>query len=126
MDRLIIEATKLTPYVEFDPQLGICKLVGQFLPENAMHFFEPLFAWVQQFLRDLQKETIFQFTIQYINTSSSKCMMDLIDILDEAYCNGQKVSVQWYYDEGDESLFKCAEEFCQDIKLPFEIIALKR
>lgn len=118
-----IEATKSTPEVKFSDNVFIIR--GQSYPENAVNFYEPIFVWIDDYLQDLMNEGVFEFHLDYMNTSSTKCMMDLIDKLQEAYSRGKKVLINWYYDQDNESMFECADEFKEDVELPFNIILIE-
>lgn len=123
MEMLYIEGTKSTPEIKFDPlQNKIC-MKGQSYPENAFKFYEPIFVWVDAYLEQLEQEVVVElyFHMPYINTSSSKCMMMFLEKLDEAHQVGKKIIIRWYYDKENETALECAEEFKEDLTLPFEI-----
>lgn len=128
MERLLIEQTKGTPFVDFDPDNNVLKIRGQSYPENAFKFYEPIFEWVDEYLESSQGEISIEidFSMPYINTSSSKCIMMLLDKFDEAYSQGKSIRLNWYYDVENESELECAEEFKEDISLPFNIIPIKQ
>jgi hypothetical protein len=63
------------------------------------------------------------FRLDYFNTSSSKCVIDILDILDKYHGNSGKVSVKWYYKEDDDDMLETGEEFSSDIKVPFELLS---
>lgn len=124
MERLFIEQTKGTPQVDFDPASNVLKMSGQSYPENAFKFYDPIFKWVDEYL-EVAQGTIkidMDFVMPYINTSSSKCIMMLLDKFEEAHSEGKKININWYYDEDNESSLECAEEFKEDVTLPFNII----
>ncbi len=124
MTSLYIEATRSTPEIKFENHILTVK--GQSYPENAVGFYAPIFSWLNEYLGMLGEVTaIFQFDLLYMNTSSSKCIMDFVDILQGAYRQGKRVSINWYYDPENESLLECAEEFKEDVDLPFNIIPLE-
>lgn len=126
MQKLSIERGKSTPGVEFNNDTGVFSIEGQSYPENALQFYTPVFAWLDDFLGGLDHEgALFEFNLQYMNTSSSKCLMDIIDRLDEAYSRGKRVAITWYYDQDNESLLECAEEFSEDVSVPFTIVAVE-
>lgn len=126
MDGLFIEQTKSTPKVEFDPQNAKLSIEGQSYPENAFKFYEPIFAWLDEYLDQLRQNAVLEIYLHmpYINTSSSKCMMMLFEKLEEAHEKGKTVTIRWYYDQENEIALECAEEFKEDLSLPFEIIPL--
>lgn len=123
MECLYIEKTKSTPEIHFDPTNCKLSIEGQSYPENAFKFYEPLFTWLDSYLQQLEQEVVLEiyFHMPYINTSSSKCMMMLLEKLDEAYQKGKKVAVRWYYDVENDTALECAEEFKEDLVIPFEI-----
>ena len=125
MRELYIEKTKSTPEVRFDPQNNKLVIDGQSYPENAFKFYEPIFTWLEEYLQDARQGVVLEFYyyMPYINTSSSKCIMMLLEKLEIAHQRGQAVSVRWYYDAENEMALECAEEFKEDLTLPFHISA---
>ncbi|HHY72225.1 MAG TPA: DUF1987 domain-containing protein [Bacillus bacterium] len=125
MNGLFIEATKSTPEVCFDAENNKLVLNGQSYPENAFKFYEPILKWLDQYIAQLQPEVqvTIELSLSYINTSSSKCLMMLLDTFEEAFHDGILVQLNWYYNEDNESELECAEEFTEDMSFPFEIIA---
>ncbi|MNQ59647.1 hypothetical protein D3C85_739050 [compost metagenome] len=124
MDKLQLEATKSTPEVQFDSGTGILTITGQSYPENAFKFYEPLFEWMDNYLARVQTSTVVTFKLQmpYINTSSMKCLMMLLEKLDDAFENGKHIQVVWQCAKDNESEIECAEEFMEDLRLPFNIL----
>lgn len=123
MKSLLIEKTKSTPEIQFDLESYKLRIEGQSYPENAFKFYEPVFAWLDNHLRQIEQEVVLEiyFHMPYINTSSSKCVMMLLDKLESAYQEGQKIAVRWYYDIENETALECAEEFKEDLSIPFAI-----
>lgn len=124
MDKLSIVATKSTPEIEFNPISGLLSISGQSYPENAYKFYEPLLNWLEDYLKIMQEDTtvLIDLHLPYINTSSTKCFMMLLEKLDNAYLTGKKIQVQWRYNVDNESELECAEEFKEDLSIPFQII----
>ena len=123
MNGLYIEKTKSSPEVRFDLQNYRLRIEGQSYPENAFKFYEPVFAWLDEHLRHIEQEMVLEiyFHMPYINTSSSKCVMMLLEKLENAYRDGQKIAIHWYYDSENETALECAEEFKEDLTMPFKI-----
>ncbi|MTI83735.1 MAG: DUF1987 domain-containing protein [Firmicutes bacterium] len=124
MQKLIIEGSKSTPEINFDPECNILSIKGQSYPENAFKFYESIFSWVDEYMQKLTTEVSVKidFTLPYINTSSSKCIMMLLEKFDEAFLAGKNIILFWYYDLENESELECAEEFTEDLNLPFNIV----
>ena len=125
MEALHIEATKSSPQIDFDPDSGILRLQGQSYPENSFQFFEPIFAWLERYLDQLTGSCTVQLILDYLNTSSSKCLMDLIDMMEDAYSEGKQIRIEWLYDPDNDSSVELAEEFMEDLSLPFVILELE-
>ena len=123
MNGLFIEKTKSSPEVRFDMENYRLRIEGQSYPENAFKFYEPIFAWLDEHLRHIEQEVVLEiyFHMPYINTSSSKCVMMLLEKLENAYRDGQKIAIHWYYDKESETALECAEEFKEDLTMPFQI-----
>ena len=126
MEKLFIAPTKGTPCIDFNPENNVLSIKGQSYPENAFKFYEPVFKWVDEYLQNAIGEILIdiEFSLPYINTSSSKCIMMLLDKFEDAFNLGKKITLNWYYDEENESELECAEEFKEDISMPFNIIAI--
>jgi len=120
---LIIEATKSTPRIEFDAATGKLSLRGESYPENAFKFFEPLLSWVDAFLAQGEPLSLaIELKLPYINTSSSKCLMMLLEKFADAKADGREVSVVWYYDPDNESERECAEEFSELVDMGIDLL----
>lgn len=59
----------------------------------------------------------------YFNTSSSKAILDIIDILEKHHKQGGNIKLFWYYEEDDEDIQESGEEFVEGLTLPNEILS---
>lgn len=127
MEKLFIEKTKSTPEIYLDPVQHRLSIKGQSYPENSFKFYEPVLTWMDGYLAQVEQLVVVEidFHMPYINTSSSKCLMMLLDKLEVAYRLGKKISVLWYYDKENETALECAEDFKEDLTMPFEFKALE-
>jgi hypothetical protein len=127
VESLHIGSTKSTPEVHFDAAAHRLAIVGESYPENAFKFYEPIFAWVDRYLLEVSADTevLVSLELPYINTSSTKCLMMLLDKLDQAYGSGQQIRLEWYCNEENDSELECAEEFKEDMSMPFHILMKK-
>lgn len=127
VERLLIEQTKSTPAIDFDAQNKIMAIRGESYPENAFKFYEPVLGWLNDFLSQVETDGTIQMNLNlpYFNTSSSKCLMMILEKLEEAHNLGKQIVVNWYYDRDNESELECAEEFKEFVDLTFNIIPAK-
>lgn len=124
MDRLQIEAKDDTPAVDFHAETGILSLEGESYPEDPVDFFDPLVSWVAQYIREINGPLTLNVRISYINTSSSKCMLDFLEILDDYHESGGEVRINWYYEEDDDDMQETGEDLCEDLELPYTLIPI--
>ncbi|MDP4094004.1 MAG: DUF1987 domain-containing protein [Bacillota bacterium] len=124
MERLFIDQAKATPQIDFDMDTRILIIKGQSYPENAFKFYEPVFNWLDDFLTQIQDERQIrlELSLPYVNTSSSKCIMMLLEKFEEAKEQGRNILINWYYDKDNESELECAEEFKEFVDLEFNLI----
>ena len=121
MDPLKIEATISSPSVAFDPETGDMEIGGESYPENSFEFYAPIESWLHQYLETSSRRVRMRVTLSYLNTSSTKCMIDLLDELEAAHSRGIEVTVEWYYDPDNERARDNIEEFREDYTMPFHI-----
>jgi hypothetical protein len=116
MQNLEIPATARTPAVKFDFGQSHLKLVGESYPEDVTEFYNQIFASLDAYLAALgDGRCRFDFELIYLNSSSAKAIMMLMDKLDAAAANGATVDVYWYYDKEDDTMQELGEEFGEDL-----------
>ena len=120
MENIQIESTKTTPKVILDYELGTASIEGESYPENAVEFFKPVFAWLNKY-KESNKNLVFTFKLNYFNTSSSKCIMDIFDSLEEYHLKGGSVKVKWMYHVDDDDMMESGREFVDDLELSLEL-----
>ena len=125
MENLFIQATLSSPQVQGDAAEGLLCLSGESYPENTFEFFKPILAWTAGRLAEGQDAFTLELRLAYLNTSSIKCLMDLLDDLEDAHRGGRSIAVKWFYDAENHRALDLAEEFKEDLTLPFEIVALE-
>jgi hypothetical protein len=111
-----IPATARTPAVTFDFGENHLKLTGESYPENVTEFYNPVFAALDTYLAKIGKGSCrFDFELIYLNSSSAKAIMMLMDKLDAAAEGGAKVDVYWFFDKEDDTMQELGEEFGEDL-----------
>lgn len=124
MQTLEITATKSSPEISFNAENNILSLVGESYPENTAQFYEPVFEWLEAYLDELNDQQVtFNMELIYFNSSSSKALMDIFDILEEASDDGKNITLNWIYDEENDAALEYGEEFAEDIEtLTFNLV----
>ena len=124
MNELVIEKTVKTPYVNFDALSGILKIIGRSIPENPEEFYSPLFKWVNEYFKSPQEKTLVNIQLEYINSGSSKFILDFFQIIQEFKGKGFNCQVSWYYEEDDEAVLELGKHYQTIIDVPFKLIEI--
>lgn len=123
MKTLSIDGSSKTPVVKFDPS-GLLEIKGRSIPENSIEFYRPLVDWLDEYVRTEQKDTVVNVQLEYFNTSSSKCILDVFKKLEAINKQGSSVQINWYYEEDDEDMLEAGEDYESIIKVPFKMIEI--
>ncbi|HMK39965.1 MAG TPA: DUF1987 domain-containing protein [Methyloceanibacter sp.] len=116
-DKIDIAATTRTPAVTFDFTQHHLKIRGESYPEDVTEFYGPVFTALDNYLSKLGKGSCrFDFELIYLNSSSAKAIMMLMDKLEAAAKKGAEVVVYWYYDKEDDTMQELGEEFGEDLE----------
>lgn len=125
MQRIVIEGTPKTPTVEFDPEQGMLLIKGRSIPENAIEFYNPLIDWIDGYAMRPSEHTTVNVQLEYFNTSSSKCILDLFKKLELIKRAGKQITVRWHYEQDDEDMQEAGEDYQTIIDLKFEMIEME-
>ncbi|MGB0404067.1 MAG: DUF1987 domain-containing protein [Salibacteraceae bacterium] len=120
MEKLEIEGSAKTPIVSFDPISGEFELKGRSIPENAVNFYKPIYDWLDGYVTSPAKCTSLNVKLEYFNTSSSKCLLDVFKKLE--YLTKNKVAdakINWFFEEDDEDMQEAGEDYDIIIDIPF-------
>jgi len=109
--------------VNFNKDTGILEMAGSSYPENALDFFGPLINWIKEYISETGKPLVMDIRLHYLNTSSTKCILDIFEVLDQYHKAGGSVKIAWYYEEDDEDIMETGEELGEDFDFPIEFIA---
>lgn len=121
---LRIEKTKCTPHVEFYEN-GKFSINGKSIPENIFIFYDPILKWLNEYIKHPSTNTILDVNLEYFNTSSSKCLLDMFKILSniKLYNKHDNVTINWFVEDDDEGMIEAGEDFKSILKnINFNII----
>lgn len=116
-----LEGTSKTPAVEFTLEPMCMTISGRSIPENSIEFFQPLLEWVETHCKSPGKTMDVNIRLEYFNTSSSKCLMDLLRRVE---ASAVQATVNWYYEAEDEDMLEAGEDYDAIIELPFRLVAV--
>jgi len=125
MEPITIEGTPKTPKVDFNHESATLHLKGRSIPENSVEFYRPLLAWLDEYSAKPKPQTICEIQLEYFNTSSSKCLLDLFKKMEAMSKSGNDIQVNWYYEEDDEDMMEAGEDYQSIIDVPFKMIEMQ-
>jgi len=125
MENLILEGSAKTPKVSFLAEEGQLELKGRSIPENSIEFYKPLNTWIDEYGSNPKTITAVDIKLEYFNTSSSKCILDLFKQLEKINGNNTEVKINWYFEEDDEDMEEAGEDYQAIINLPFKMIEIE-
>lgn len=123
MEIIKIQGTLKTPAILFDPSQGKLEIKGRSIPENSVEFYKPLLDGLHQYAATALSATVADFHMEYFNTSSSKCLLDILKSLAVIQKSGKQVTVNWYYESDDRDIEESGEDYQHIVGLPFHFEA---
>jgi len=127
MENLNIEGYQdnyYVPTVDFNAETGICTISGKSYLEDTNAFYLVLLEWLDEFFNEVQKPIQFNVRLSYYNTSSSRSVLDIFDLLKIYEDNGGKVEVNWYCRDIDyEVILEEVEDYMEESDLKINVIS---
>ncbi len=100
------------------------EIKGRSIPENSIDFYKPMVDWLDEYAKNPREKTIVNVQLEYFNTSSSKCILDVFKKLEAINKGKSSVQVNWYYEEDDEDMLEAGEDYESIIRVPFKMIEI--
>lgn len=131
MEPLIIQASEYTPEINLNPEMRLFDFKGVSRPENAIEFYTQIYNWFADYESYLKKmfyagqekyDLTCNFYFSYFNSASSKMIYTILEILRGIKKLGFGLTINWYYDGGDDQMREDAEELSEAIELMFNLI----
>jgi len=121
MNNLVIEPKFNTPSIDFDAGSGYLLIKGRSIPEDPESFYDPILTWLDEYFRETELESVLEFRLEYVNSGSSKYILELLRRLYKLVQGGKKVKIIWCFETDDESIEDLGEHYKHTINLPIEI-----
>jgi hypothetical protein len=105
------DPTEFFPRVELSSQTGVFEISGVSRPENGAVFYARIIEWLNAFELACAEagrwpvdKIIMNFRLTYCNSSSTKYIFQILEILLSWKRFGIVPEVNWYYDESDDKM----------------------
>jgi hypothetical protein len=93
MEDVRIEGTPKTPAILLIGGTGNLEISGRSIPENSVEFYTKVLAWLDIYSAKPASKTIMDVKLEYFNTSSSKCLLDVFKKLETLQKKGFEVQI---------------------------------
>ncbi|MGP8214786.1 MAG: DUF1987 domain-containing protein [Bacteroidia bacterium] len=124
MEANITESTLKTPFIKFDPTAGKLEIKGRSISENSLEFFSNLIDNLNKYAVSPTAPTQVDIQLEYINTASSRCILEIFRCLENIHKKNGNVNINWHYEEDDENMCEVGEGYKAIINVPFNITCL--
>jgi hypothetical protein len=114
------EPTKRTPRIVLEP--GRIFIVGRSIPVNPGEFYRPVYDWISQYMHVNGHKTMIELGFEYINTSSTKWIYNIIKEIAGIENHSENARIIWYYDQGDEDMCELGFILKSLVECPFFVI----
>lgn len=122
MEKYTIEGSSRTPLINFDLKSGTLDIKGRSVPENPYEFYAPLLHAIETYTKSIPPTTIVNVHLEYFNTSSSKCLLDVFKKFEGIHKDGNTVKVNWKYENEDYDMLEAGEDYREMINVPFVML----
>lgn len=122
MEKLYFKKTFNTPEVQFTPDDGHLRIEGRSIPEDPGEIYDIIIEKLHQYFKNPQKLTRIDIKLEYINSGSSKYLLEMLRIIKKNYDQGADCLVTWYYEEDDESILELGQHYQNTIQVPFKLV----
>ena len=97
---------------------------GKSSPENPLAFYNYVLESLDSFAENGKTNMTANLAFEYFNTSSSKCLYIFLKKLSRIDQLGKKVTINWYFEEGEEDMMEAGEDLCTFFDMTFNIVEI--
>ena len=115
--------TKKTPWIQMNP--GNLFIMGRSIPENPGDFYRPVLEWISKYSVDAKDKIKIDLGFEYINSSSTKWIYNILKELSELNGIDRRASVTWFYEQGDEDMCELGFILRPLVDCPFVLMEVK-
>ena len=119
---IIIPQTLAAPHIVFKPEKGHLLIQGKSLLEDPYAFYTPIIQALREHVSSPNTPLFVEINFVYLNSSSSRCFMEILTILENSDAPNKLV---WYFENGDDIMEEKGEQFQSMVEMNFEIKELQ-
>ncbi|MFN0050155.1 MAG: DUF1987 domain-containing protein [Cytophagales bacterium] len=125
MEKLILEPKNKTPRLDFDHITGKMVVTGVSSAENSLEFYRPILAWIEDYKLSPHTDTTVDINYKYFNTSSAKCILDMLERFVQLKSAKTNLVINWYYEKDDEEMYDAGVNFSDILETTFNLIEVE-
>jgi len=105
------------PSVNFNSKTGICEITGESFLEDTVEFYRHLIDWIDEYIESVKGPLALIIKLSYFNTSTSRSILDLLNLLKDYEDDGGEIVVNWHFDENDVDMEEDIDDYIIDTGL---------
>jgi hypothetical protein len=117
------EPTRRTPRILLES--GRIVIMGRSIPVNPGEFYRPVMDWISEYIKTGREHTTFEFGFEYINTSSTKWIYNIIKEISKGKETAKRAKIVWYYEKGDEDMCELGFILRSFVECPFHVVEVE-
>jgi hypothetical protein len=121
MNNIFLASTHFTPEVNCNATTGILDFKGRSTAENAFEFYKPIIHWLREYCKTPHAKTTVNLQLEYFNSSSSKCLIDILHQLSKIK-ESNSIVINWLYEKEDIDMKETGEDMESLTRMPFVLI----
>jgi hypothetical protein len=123
MNVLHILPTDRTPEVLFNPD-GNLRIKGRGFRTEVDNIPNEIMSWINLYVLNPATETNVHIAFEYMNSASTRALMDMLKSLSALKLMSKKLNIKWYYESDDQDILERGEFIENSLNIPIEFIAL--
>lgn len=120
-----IDRTATSPGIEMDLEMGTIEFIGRSLPANSEQFYDRVYRWLEEYLKEPRERTTVNMRLDYLDTSSSKHFYNIFDKLRAANGQATDVHINWHFETGDQEMAETGKDYQALFPLDFRFIEVR-
>lgn len=117
----LIKETLFTPSVKILNDEHKIVISGQSRLEDPSPFYEELSLLLDKSINEFKTHISIDFSLNYLNSSSSKWLFHILKGIQSRFQGKKLITINWFFDEDDESILEAGEVFQSLLSLPFNL-----
>jgi len=119
-----LKPTRVTPLCRLDMSRHVLDFKGRSSPCSSPKFYHPIIKRIDRVFNSGNSTLTANFRFEYFNTSSSKCIYDLLKQLSKYKQKGAEITINWFFDEDDEDMKEAGEDYEDILGMSFNYIPM--